>query len=140
MKIQIGIIILLYSVLSFSNPVNDEALQKTQELLRNQSQRNEVLKTDTKAREADDFATKAVGGNAQDKNEVYNISADIMGKLSKDNNGDAQKMQEQLLKALQSPDQFLKSLPPEIQNNIKGVAERVEQRREVSNVKSKAKP
>jgi len=118
----------------------DQALKDTQALLNDRNQLNKVFKEDAKAREADQFALKAVGGDTNDRDQLYQISSQILEQLTKENNQDPQKMQEQLLKATQNPEQFYKKLSPEVQNKIKEVAGRVEQRRQVSSENKKTKP
>ena len=124
----------------FNVRAEDKALKDTQALLNDRNQLNQVFKEDAKARDADQFALKAVGGDTQDRDQLYQISSQILEQLTKENNQDPQKMQEQLLKATQNPEQFYKKLNPETQNKIKEVAGRVEQRRQVSSDHKKNKP
>lgn len=131
-------VLILLSCLSVR--AEDKALKETQALLNDRNQLNQVFKEDTKARDADQFALKAVGGDTQDRDQLYQISSQILEQLTKESNQDPQKMQEQLLKATQNPEQFYKKLNPETQNKIKEVAGRVEQRRQVSSDHKKIKP
>ena len=122
------ILLNLTFVTSYSLAQTDHrAVYETQNLLRDPDRRGQIIRYDSKAREADDFASKAFGGNSQQKHELYNISSDIFAVMSNASGGDAQKMKEQLLKATQNPEQFLKSLPPEIQAKIKSVADKTGQ-------------
>ena len=101
------------------------ALQKTQDCLRNQT--CEAAKSSA-GQAADQKALEAVGGNTSNKQELYNISADIMPMLIQQTGGDSEKMQALLLKAQTDPQGFLNSLPPDIQTKIKNLANAVEKK------------
>lgn len=115
-----------------------DALAQAQAILKDKAAREEILKKDPKARQADDFATKAAGGDASSKEEMYGISADIMAQLVKDGKQDPAQMQEILKKALENPEAFKKSLSPEIQARIDGVVKRTEALRAVNGSKDKS--
>lgn len=117
---------LMATTVSFAEDDLDPALKDVQELLRTESKRNEVIKDNPKAQQADAFALQAVGGNQQLKSEVYDVSADIMASVQKMSGGDSAKMNQLLQKALQNPGEFLKSLPPEQQEKNRGIATQVE--------------
>jgi hypothetical protein len=123
------IIILVIGFLSF-NIYAEEAdpVAEAQAILTSRLEREKIMKTDKKAKSADDFADRAVGGNQADKDELYNISAEAIAHLVKTNGGDADKMQEHMLKAIQNPEAFKKSLPVSIQNKMNAVVNRVESR------------
>ncbi|AZZ36648.1 hypothetical protein CIK05_07545 [Bdellovibrio sp. qaytius] len=117
---------LLTSSISYSAEDMDPAIKDVQELLRTQSKREEVIKNDSKAKQADDFALQAVGGNQTLKNDVYDVSADIMATVQKLSEGDPAKMNALLQKALQNPGEFLKSLPSDQQAKIRDIAAKTE--------------
>jgi hypothetical protein len=94
------------------------ALQKTQDCLRNQN--CDPAKTDA-GKMVDQKALGAVGGNASNKQELYNIAADILPILVQQAGEDPRKMQAILLKAQTDPVNFLNSLPPEILEKIKNI-------------------
>ena len=75
---------------------------------------------------ANQKALEAVGGNARDMQELYNISADVMAILEQQAGGDPAKMQALMLNAQTDPESFLNSLSPEIQAKIKNVSNAVE--------------
>jgi hypothetical protein len=102
---------------------SNTALQKTQDCLRNQN--CESAKT-PQGQAADQKALEAVGGNIQDKQQMYNISADIMPILMQQTGGDQQKMQVLMLKAQTDPEGFFNSLSPDAQAKIKSLAITVE--------------
>jgi hypothetical protein len=117
---------LLVVGMSFQNVYADDinsALQKTQDCLINQN--CDPATTDA-GKAADQKALEAVGGSALDKQELYNIAADIMPILVQQAGEDPTKMQAILLKAQADPVNFLNSLPPEIQVKIKNAANAVD--------------
>lgn len=128
------------TTVSFAEDDIDPALKDVQELLRTESKRNEVIEGDSKAQQADAFALQAVGGNQQLKNEVYDVSADIMATVQKLSGGDTAKMQQLLQKALQNPGEFLKSLPADQQAKIRGIATQVEKNKANANSSAQAAP
>lgn len=137
--------ILLFSVAClFVTPVvfaqtdTSDALAQAQAVLKDRVARDELFKKDPKARQADDFASTAVGGDAGAKDELYGISADIMAQLVKDGNQDPAKMQEIMKKALENPESFKKSLSPDIQARIDGVVKKTEAHRAVNGSKDKS--
>ncbi|MCX7067859.1 MAG: hypothetical protein NTW85_09235 [Methylococcales bacterium] len=101
------------------------ALQKTQDCLRNQT--CEAAKSKA-GQAADQKALEAVGGNASNKQELYNISADIMPMLIQQTGGDPEKMQALMLKAQTDPEGFFNSLSPDAQAKIKNIANTVEKK------------
>ena len=117
---------LLIVGLFFQNVYADDissALQKAQDCLRNQS--CDPAKTDV-GKSADQRALGAVGGNAINKQELYDIAADIMPILVQQAGEDPTKMQAIMLKAQSDPVSFVNSLPSaEIQAKIKKVANAV---------------
>ena len=129
---------LLATTVSFADDDLDPALKDVQELLHTESKRHEVIKDSPKAQQADAFALQAVGGNQQLKNEVYDVSADIMATVQRLSGGDPAKMQQMLQKALQNPGEFLKSLPADQQAKIRGIANQVEKNK--SSVQAAPKP
>jgi hypothetical protein len=100
------------------------ALQKTQDCLRNQN--CDAAQTDA-GKAADQKALEAVGGDAGNMQELYDISADIMSILTQQADGDPEKMQAIMQEAQTDPEGFLNSLPSEIQAKIKNAAYAAEQ-------------
>lgn len=83
--------------------VDQDALQKTLELLNDKKQREEAIQKDDKAQKADSFAKK-VGGSKTD--EIYAIAAKVFEKLVIKYNGDVDKMKEAIGKAQSDPESF----------------------------------
>ena len=124
---KVKLFVLLFIVgMSFQNVYADDinsALQKTQDCLRNQN--CDPAKT-VIGRVADQKALGVANGNAVNKQELYDIAADVMPILVQQAGEDPTKMQAILLKAQADPVSFLNSLPPGIQEKIKNAADAVE--------------
>jgi len=103
-------------------PDQAQALKQTQELLKNQQQREKAVKENQPATQADDFAKKIGGANTQ---EVYNIAAEVLEVIAKRNNGDPQKMQLEMQKFEKDPEGFANSLPAEQRARIKALADKL---------------
>ena len=117
---------LLIVGMSLQNVYADDmssALQKTQDCLRNQS--CDAAKT-AEGNAAEQKALNAAGGNTRITQELNNISADIMPILIEQSGGDPAIMQTILMKAQTDPENFLNSLPAEIQTKIRNVTNAVE--------------
>lgn len=84
---------------------NSEALEKTQTLLRDPSQREAAVKSDPKAMEIDAKAG-ALAGTPENKQKMYEISADVMEKLTNETGGDVDKMNKILEAAQKDPKGF----------------------------------
>lgn len=104
----------------------ENAMKETQDLLKNKSQRDEVLKNDAKARDADNKVNAVTGGDQAQSQKLYDISADIMPTLMKTVGNDPVKAMELLQKAQTDPEAFYKSMPEDIRQKIRGVASEIE--------------
>lgn len=129
---------LLVNVVNFNlyaqnDPAIDSAMKETQDLLKNKSQRDELMKKDSKAREADNRVNAVTGGDAAQSQKLYDISSDIMPALMEAVGNDPTKAMELLQKAQNDPESFYKSLPKEIQNKIRGVASDIESKKATKN-------
>jgi len=111
----------------YADEAMDSALQQTQDCLRQQNCAS--AQTDA-GKAAAQQALEAVGGNADQMQGLYNISADIMPLLLQQAGGDPAKMQAILQKAQTDPEGFLNSLAPDIQTKIKQAAATLEKNRE----------
>jgi len=113
---------LLVLALSFQQANADRrssALQETQDCLRKQ---NCDSATNDAGIAADRKVLDALGGDASKKQEVYDISADVLPVLVQQAGGDPAKMLAILEKAQNNPEDFMKLLPVELQNRIKNAA------------------
>lgn len=95
------------------------ALQETQDCLRKQ---NCASATTDAGKVADRYALDTLGGNANRKQEIYDISADIMPILAQQADGDPTKMMAILAKAQTDPQGFVQLLPVGLQARIKNAA------------------
>jgi hypothetical protein len=116
-------VLLLGASLSFqivlADDAVDAALRQTQECLRNN---NCESATTVEGKAAAQQALSAVGGDVAKQQGLNNLAADIMPILVQQSGGDPQKMQELMLKAQTNPEQFINSLPLNLQAQIKNAA------------------
>ncbi len=121
-KIKLGVFVLVAGMSGqdiYADDAVGSALQKTQDCLRNQN--CDAAATDA-GKEADRKALAAISGNARDKQELYNLSADIMPILVQQAGGDPVTMQNLMRKAQTDPESFLNSLSPDLKEKIKKYA------------------
>lgn len=115
-------------VVAQSDQATEKALKDTQDLLKNKSQRDELFKKDSKAKEADSKVNAVTGGDAANSQKLYDISADIMPSLMQAVGNDPNKAMELLQKAQTDPEGFYKSLPPDVREKIRGVASDIDKK------------
>ncbi len=129
-EILVTVLIISLCPISYSWAQVDSATEKgmkdTQDLLRDKKQRDELMKKDSKAKEADSKVNAVTGGDAVNNQKLYDISADIMPALMSSVGNDPVKAMELLQKAQSDPEAFYKSLPKEIRDKIRGVASDIE--------------
>lgn len=94
-----------FSVRADMGAAEQQGLQDTQGLLRSKSQREEYFKKDAKAKEMGDKVQTLTGSGA-DQEQVYDLAAQIMEKITKESNGDPAKMQKLLEDAQKNPQAF----------------------------------
>lgn len=99
------------------------AYQSTQEMLKDQKQRQEVINQSDKAKESDQFVDKVVQGDGKKKDKMYNIASDITGNFSSKSPEEANKI---LNEASKNPEGFFNSLTPEQQKSIRELANTLE--------------
>lgn len=108
------------------DPATVEALQKTQKLLTDPSQRAEAIKTDAKAK-ANDQKVQALLGS--DSGKAYELSSQILEKLVAKTNGDPKALQALLNELMSNPQKLEEYMDANQREQIRGMASRVEQRR-----------
>ncbi len=108
---------------------DQNALNQAQQVLRSPSERQDVISRDQKAQQADQFATQAVGNDPALKNEMYNLSADVLNHVMKMSQGDPAKAQELLMNAMKDPKKFMNSLPAAEQDKVREIANSVEKKK-----------
>lgn len=127
-KLNLRIFLLVLGMSSqaiYATDVEDAALGETQDCLLKQN--CDSMKTPA-GMAADQRALAAVGGDANKKQDLYAISADIMPTLMQMTGGDPVKMQALMAKAETDPEGFFNSLPKDIQARIKNTAKSVEKK------------
>jgi hypothetical protein len=104
--------------------INAEALKKTQELLRDPTQRKKYGAESQKAAAQLNATDKLVGPN--NTKETYDLTADIFGSMERKANGNPKDAVEA---AQKSPEDFFNSLTPEQQARIHELARKIESER-----------
>ena len=87
---------------------DQEALQKTKDLLTNKNEREKSIQNDSKAQQADAYA-KQIGGSPEKTEKIYQLSAQIFEKLVKKYGGDTEKIKAVIEKAQKDPAGFAKT-------------------------------
>ena len=68
-----------------------QPLKETQDFMRSPQERQQLIQSDPKARQADD-QVKALAGSPENTEAIYGLAADVMGNLSQQADGDPDKM------------------------------------------------
>jgi hypothetical protein len=106
--------------------VNDQALEQTQSVLTNKTQRREAIKKGgPAAQQADDQAARLAGAS-DNLDQMYDIAAKTMPELMKQTNGDPQKMQLLLEKMKRDPASFESLMTPEARRQLHELADKIE--------------
>ncbi len=115
-------LIIFLSIVSKADP----ALQQTQDVLRNKEQRNKVIQQlPDNAKKADKTIDAISGGDDAVKEQMYDVSADIMKNFE---GMSPEQMQELLSNASKNPEGFYKSLSPEQRSKIKQISDQLERK------------
>ena len=128
MKTLIFSILVLFGPYGFSEELDSasqEALQKTQQLLTNMSQRQEAIVKDPKAKAPDSMAEQAVGFSGGAKEDVYQLASEVFADLVKQTNGDGKKMQEIISEFKRNPAGFAEKWTPEQKARLKTIADQI---------------
>lgn len=104
---------------------DQKALQQTQELLKNPSERNKAIANDKAAKDID-AKTGSLAGSAEKKEEIYSIAAQVMEKITKDANGDPEKMKKLLQEAQSNPEAFYNKFDSSQKSQIQNLAGKIE--------------
>lgn len=103
---------------------SDEALAKTQALLRDPNQRAQATGATQQAQFVDKQA-QSIAGSPENANAIYDLSADIMESLVMKTNGDPAKMKELLDQAKNDPKAFAEKLTPEQQKKLLEISRKI---------------
>ncbi len=124
--ILIFLLVLIFPYLGYADDkaINDEALAKTQALLRDPKQREEAGKQSPKAAATMKSAEEFVG--AKHKEELYELVSEVMATMTQKTNGDAKLMNAETQK---KPEDFIKMLTPEEIAKIEALAKKIEAER-----------
>ena len=121
------LIFILVFCSAYANADEDlKALTDTQALLRDQGRMQEEAGKTTDGRKADQAATVVTLGKPELKQDLLNISADLMAWITEASKGDPEKMQQFLQEALTNPKNFLEKMPANERARIKGLSEKIE--------------
>ena len=111
----------LMPVWAEQNSSSQEALRKTQDVIRNPQKRNAVIQDDQKAMKAEEIVRQVMGENTD---EIHHLSAEILEVIYKQADGDELKMQEIVNQASRNPAAFLQSLPEDYKNKVHSLADK----------------
>ncbi len=119
------ITLLLVAIISSLSLYADEEIDPllaTQNLLRDLARVQKEALTTPEAKSADFNASIITLGNAQNKQELYNISADLMSWLVETTKGDPAKMAELMAEAQKNPRAFYERIPSAAKAKIKALS------------------
>ena len=119
--------------LAETDPAINDALKDTQDLLKDKSKRQEDFNRDAKAKAADEKVQNLTGGDSQQTQAVYDISADAFSSVMQSAGNDPEKAMELLQKAQTNPEAFYNSLPKETRDKIRGVAGEIDKKKAPQN-------
>lgn len=130
MKKMIFLSVLFFgtNVFSLEDELYNNALQQTQNLLKNSEARKGAINTEP-AKAADKTAEITALGDPAAKNEVYNIAADLMPWLVEQSQGDPLKMMQLIQEAQKNPQAFLQRMPASERQKIKNLSGFIEQKK-----------
>lgn len=104
---------------------SQEALQKTQELLRSKSQREAFIQSDANAQAADARVKSLMGGQSE---RAYELSAQLTERLVQHTNGDAKQLEALIQSLAQNPESIRQFLTPAQINEIRSLASEIEKK------------
>lgn len=109
--------------------VDSEALDKTMGLLKDKSERQEVIDENPDAKKTDDMV-KNLLGEGQEMEQAYAAAAEIFRKMASENKGDVGGMMKQLQDAQKDPESFYNSLNEDQKKMIQNLGKSAERRNE----------
>jgi hypothetical protein len=118
----------LVSVSAFADLDKDQrqGITDTQSMLKNSAARKKAIANDPKAKEIDDKAG-ALAGSAANKDEMYDLAAQLVEKIAVEANGDPNKMQMMMLEAQKDPKAFYEKYFDDKQKaKVRGLATKIE--------------
>ena len=127
-QLQIKILALLTTILGLNLNVRAQEvvdpLKETQKVLRDKDKREKAVQEGgDNAKKADAYAEKVVG--SENKDDIYDLSADLMAVLDKETGGDPEKMLKILAEAGQNPEAFYQRFPAAQKEKFKKLIEKM---------------
>lgn len=102
--------------------ITKEAVQSTQQTLRNEKARSQII-GESKAAQANDKKAAELAGSAENKEKLYDVSADIMANFQ---GKSVEEMENIINQASKDPEGFLKSLTPQQRAKIQEISRQIE--------------
>ena len=103
-----------------------KGMEQTKTFLTNKSGRQKEIDKDSKAKDIDN-KVDALAGTPENKEEMYDLAAQLVEKIAAEANGDADKMQRMLLEAQKNPKAFYEKYFNESQKaKVRGLATKIE--------------
>jgi len=100
-----------------------KALEETQAVLTTPQLRTQAATT-PEAKAALDSVSQLTG-TPENEQALFNVASQIFGNLTKDAQGDPDKLEKILLEAQKNPESFFNKLTPQQQNEIQGLAKKI---------------
>ena len=103
-----------------------EALTKTQDLLRDSQKRQQAIREGgPAAQKADETVQRLTGGDPQLNQMIYSLSADVFANLVNMSHGDPKLIQQILEDVKKNPAAFAESFTPEQRQKLREISERL---------------
>ncbi len=99
-----------------------DPLSQTQALLKNQAEREKIIQNSPQAMQADQRA-RQIGGDPENTQGMYDLSASLLGTLSAEQQGDPQKMAAQLDRWQNHPEEVIDHMTPDQKQKLKSIAD-----------------
>lgn len=110
---------------------SQEALEKTMEELKDPAKREQAFKENPKYKEGESGANLLVKGDAAQKQQIYELTAQVLQTLAQKANGDAAQMQDIVSKAQKDPAKFMEEYFSEEQKKqVRELAGQIEKDRQ----------
>lgn len=111
---------------STEDRANEYALKETQKLLRNREKREEVMRNDPHAAQANKGLQNLTGGNADLDQATWELAADLMPLLAEKGENDPKKMTEYLQQMQRNPAAFAEQFSGPQKAKLKALAEKIQ--------------
>lgn len=128
MKNLLIISLVFYSAYASAEDIK-EALRETQSVLRDPVRMQEESGKTSEGRKADQDASVVTLGKPELKQDLLNISADLLGWITDSANGDPEKMQQLMQDAISNPKSFYERMPASERAKVKNLSEKIESAR-----------